>query len=275
MYYFYFLFTEAGSIEGVEDAFLQYHDLLGSGTNIYFGQFQVADPLFKEELRYTLEPYAIYAVAPGNSTANLKYDRGIMFDKGFKSGTTVTAEIVNGCGLGPASEGLLFDKDKYKNFLGRITQKIGKKAVVGLFGYTGKEILADPSLLSADITNKINMIGSDFSLNLNDRFVLNVQYVKRTDSEVFISDDGTVMHDVNTDGGFAEVIYSPKGDMSKWYLTGLLNIVESDADAIDYKAATLHAGYLLRRNVRLVSEYTYKFSGPSYGKISVGFVSAF
>ena len=31
------------------------------------------------------------SVAPGNSTANLKYDRGIMFDKGFKTGTTLVA----------------------------------------------------------------------------------------------------------------------------------------------------------------------------------------
>ena len=57
--------------------------------------------------------------------------------------------------------------------------------------------------------------------------------------------------DITTDGGFAEIIYSPKGDMSKWYLTGLLNIVESDADGLDYRSATLHAGYLLRRNVRI------------------------
>ena len=33
--------------------------------------------------------------------------------------------------------------------------------------------------------------------------------------------------DVNTQGGFVEVIYAPKGDMSKWYMTGLLNLVDS------------------------------------------------
>ena len=32
-YYFYFLFNERGSIAGVEDAFLMYHDLLNSGIN--------------------------------------------------------------------------------------------------------------------------------------------------------------------------------------------------------------------------------------------------
>ena len=56
-YYFYFLFNERGSVAGLEDAFLMYHDLLSSGINFYIGQFQVSDPLFKGELRYTLEPY--------------------------------------------------------------------------------------------------------------------------------------------------------------------------------------------------------------------------
>jgi hypothetical protein len=81
--------------------------------------------------------------------------------------------------------------------------------------------------------------------------------------------------DVKTQGGFAELIYSPKGDMSNWYLTGLFNWVDSDVDALDYTSATLHTGYLLRRNVRLVSEFTYQLSGTKYGKANIGFVSAF
>jgi hypothetical protein len=63
--------------------------------------------------------------------------------------------------------------------------------------------------------------------------------------------------------------------MSKWYMTGLVNLLDSDADDLDYRSATLHAGWLLRRNVRIVTEYTYKFSGATYGKVSAGFISAF
>jgi hypothetical protein len=63
--------------------------------------------------------------------------------------------------------------------------------------------------------------------------------------------------------------------MSKWYLTGLMNLVESDDDVLDYRSATLHAGYLLRRNVRIVSEYTQVISPVSFGKVNVGFVAAF
>jgi len=66
-----------------------------------------------------------------------------------------------------------------------------------------------------------------------------------------------------------------KGDMSNWYLTGLFNWVDSDANALDYTAVTLHAGYLLRRNVRLVSEFTYQLTRTEYGRVNVGIISAF
>jgi len=278
-YYFYFFFNERGSVAGVEDAFLMYNDLFRTGMNIYLGQFSVSDPLYKGELRYTLEPYKIYGVTPGNSTADLKYDRGLIIDKGFKTGTTIVAEVVNGAGIGEARagyvEGYLFDKDKYKNFLGRINQSIGKSLSVGMFAYTGKENLTDISGFNTDIINNVLMIGPDFSLNLQDKFVLNVQYVRRTDSEVYSESGGVRYTDVLTNGAFAEVIYSPKGDMSKWYLTGLMNWVDSDLDYLDYSSATLHAGYLLRRNVRIVSEFTQVINPVSYGKLNVGFVSAF
>jgi hypothetical protein len=273
-YYFYFLFNERGSIAGAEDAFLYYHDLFGSGINVTLGQFSVSDPLFKSELRYTLEPYRIYGTTAGNSTADLKYDRGIIFDRDFKTGTTLVAEILNGCGIGEAGAGYLFDKDKYKSFMGRINQSLGKNLSIGLFGYTGKELLSDPGMIWTDMTNSLRMFGPDISLNFGDKFVVNVQYVRRTDSRVF-DGEGGIISDVVTDGGFAEIIFSPKGDMSKWYLTGLMNLVESDIDELDYKSATLHAGYLLRRNVRLVTEYTQVISPASFGRVNVGFVSAF
>lgn len=273
-YYFYFLFNETGTVAGVEDAYLYYHDLFNSGINLSIGQFSVSDPLFKNELRYTLEPYRIYGTAAGNSSADLKYDRGIIFDRDFKTGTTLVVEILNGCGIGEAGAGNLFDKDKYKNFMGRIKQSLGKNMSIGLFGYTGKEMLSDPGMIWADITNSIRMIGPDIALNFGDKFVLNAQYVWRTDSQAFIG-GGERKSDVLTDGGFAEIIFSPKGDMSKWYLTGMVNLVESDMDELDYKSATLHAGYLLRRNVRIVSEYTQVISPVSFGRVNVGFVAAF
>ena len=271
-YYFYFLLNERGSIAGVEDAFLMYHDLFGTGINFYIGQFQASDPLFKGELRYSLEPYKIYSSAPGSSSVDLKYDRGIILEKDLSTGTTLVGELVNGCGIGEAGEGYLFDRDKHKNFMIRINQSLGKSVTLGFFGYSGKEDLTDTVGL---FTSKIKMYGPDLVLNFDEKLVINIQYLRRFDSDVFIESDGSKLSNIMTEGGLAEIIYSPKGDMSKWYLTGLLNWVESDLKELDYRSATLHAGYLLRRNVRLVSEYTWKFSGTSYGKVSAGFVSAF
>jgi hypothetical protein len=271
-YYFYFLLNERGSIAGIEDAFLSYNDLLGTGINVVLGQFQASDPLFKGELRFTLEPYKIYEVTPGNSSVALKYERGMVFQKDLQTKTSIVFEILNGSGIGEAGAGMLFDKDKYKNFMLRISQAIGKNVSIGLFGYTGKEILQDNV---GQFTSEIRMIGPDLRINLDEKLMLNMQYLRRMDSQVYFDSDATVQEDISTDGGFAELIYAPRGDMSKWYMTGLFNWVNSDFSELDYRSATLHAGYLVRRNIRMVSEYTWQFSGAKYGKVSAGFVSAF
>lgn len=272
-YYFYFLMNERGEIAGVEDAFLMYANVLNSGINLYMGQFQTSDPLFKGELRLTLEPYKIYGVKPSGSSVDLKYDRGVMFDKGFSSGTSIVGEIVNGSGLGEAGEGFLFDKDKYKNLMLRINQSIGNSVSVGFFGYTGKEVISENT--PDPFVNQVKMYGPDLALDIDGKLLLNVQYLWRTDSDISDADGEVILTDVKTQGGFAELIYAPRGDMSKWYFTGLVNWVDSDLDQLDYSSGTLHAGYLLRRNVRLVAEYTRIFSGDPYGKLSAGFVSAF
>jgi len=156
--------------------------------------------------------------------------------------------------------------------MGKISQSIGKSLSIGLFGYSGKEILREtPAVLSS----KMWMFGPNLSIDFNEKFIVNLQYIKRSDSNVYIEADDRVEKNVMTQGGFAEVIYAPKGDNSKWYLTGLLNLVDSDLDILDYKSATLHAGYVLRRNVRLVSEYTWLSGEEEYGRFSLGFVSSF
>lgn len=272
-YYFYFYMNERGKVAGVEDAFLMFSDVLGTGINLSVGQFQVCDPLFKRELRLTLEDYVIYTMAPGNSSIGLKYDRGILLEYGLPTGTDFVVQVVNGNGIPEAGEGHIFDRDKYKSYMVKLTQSIGDPLSIGFFGYTGKEELSD-AIGPPD--NTVTMYGPDLALNLGEKFIMNVQYLRRTDSHsVFDTDPQVTMNDVLTHGGFAEIIYAPMGDRSNWYLTGLGNWVESDIDELDYMSATLHAGYLLRRNVRLVTEYTRIFGNESYGRASVGFVSAF
>ncbi len=181
---------------------------------------------------------------------------------------------MNGCGIGEAGEGYLFDKDKYKNFMLRISQSVGKSISIGFFGYSGKEII-NP-FPDGPTTSNIRMYGPDITIDLDEKLIINGQFVRRTDSRVDIGGfPVAVSEDVVTSGAFAEVIYAPKGDMSKWYLTGLFNWVESDYKGLDYTSATLHAGYLLRRNMRVVAEFTRVFSGDAYGKVNVGVSTAF
>jgi len=271
-YYFYFMLDERGRVAGLEDAFIMYRDLFRTGINVYLGQFAASDPMFKGEMRYTIENYRIYATAPGQSSVNLKYDKGILLDKGFETGTTVVFEVISGMGLGSADHWYVFDKDKYKNMLLKLTQDIGEYASLGFFGYTGKEVLQNNT---GDFVSSVKMYGPDLVLDFNEKLIIGLQYLWRTDSDVYLGPELPMRKNVLTHGGFAEVIYSPKGDMSTWYLNGLLNWVESDLNMLDYRSATLHAGYIIRRNVRLVTEYTRVFSGNPYGKLSGGFVSAF
>ena len=276
-YYFYFYFNERGEVAGVEDAYLMYDNLFGSELDIVLGQFQVSDPLFKRELRLQLEDYKLYTSQIGISQITMKYDRGVMFTYGFETGTDLTLEIVNGNGLRHAGDFHLFDQDRYKNYLGRISQNIGEYFRVGAFAYSGKEKMDNS--INNTITNEVFIYGPDFTLNVDDRWILNFQYTMRNDSEVY-SSPGSLdpMEDLDTEGILAELVYSPKAENSDWYLLSMYNKVDSDFDPANYESLTFHAGYMLRRNVRLAGEYTYVLDAPQqseYGRFSFGFVSAF
>ncbi len=273
-YYFYAYIDERGEVAGIEDAYIMYDNLFDSELDIYLGQFQVSDPLFKRELRLTLEDYKIYTSTPGMSNINMKYDKGVMFTYGFNTGTDVIVEVLNGNGLNEANENHIFDKDKYKNVLGRVSQDIGDYFRIGAFAYYGKEkILTGDD--SGELTNKVFMWGPDFTFSYKDNFELNVQYLTRTDEKNWFA--GQAQNNIQTQGGLVEMVYSPKGEQSNWYLAALGNYVDSDLDYLDYKSATLHAGYLLRRNLRLVGEVSYNFTDTdnAYPYASIGFVSAF
>ncbi|MGM0376486.1 MAG: hypothetical protein ACQEQ0_06910 [Bacteroidota bacterium] len=274
-YYFYFYMSERGEVAGVEDAFLMYNNLFGIDFDVYLGQFQVSDPLFKRELRLTLEDYRPYITQIGTSGINLAYDKGIMLTLGLETGTTIVGQIVNGNGI-PEAENHVFDDDKYKNVLARVSQGLGESLSIGAFGYFGKEALANS--VGTEITNEVSFYGPDITFAPSLMFEMNLQYVMREDSEVF-RDMGSIspMEDVQTNGAIAEIIYSPRGDQSDFYFTGLFNYVESDYDPADYQSFTFHTGYMARRNVRLAAEVSLveRNQQDPFGTFSLGFVSAF
>jgi hypothetical protein len=268
-YYFYFYLSEYGEVAGVEDAYIMFNNLFGSELDIYAGQFQVSDPLFKRELRLTLEDYSIYKVKPSFSDISLAYDRGFMFTYGFDTGTDVMFEVLNGNGLSQLNGLRQLDKDDYKNLAGRITQDVGDFLRVGFFGYFGQEMINIGSVNQTK--NKMHYWGPDLTLSYNDKIELNVQYLQREDDV----ENSTVYSDkIKTRGGLAELIITPNGDDSKWYAVGMFNLVESDMADLNYRTAALHIGHLLNRNIRLVGEYTYNLT-YEFNQVGIGVVTAF
>jgi hypothetical protein len=262
-YYFYFFFGERGEVAGLEDAFIMFNNVFKSELDIYVGQFQVSDPLFKRELRMTLEDYQIYGVKPGRSSANLTYDRGIMLTYGFESGTDIIVEVLNGAGIGAADAARNFDNDKYKNTAFRLSQDIGEHLRLGGFVYWGREA-------ELDKTNSLWIAGPDLTVSL-ENVEFNVQYIERRDDNPFYQVAG---RQLKTRGAFGELTITPGGDKGRWYGTALYNWVDSESNALDYHTATWHVGYLLARNFRLVGEFTYDIK-ENANKFTVGFVSAF
>jgi hypothetical protein len=262
-YYFYFFFGERGEVAGLEDAFIMFNNLFSQDIDLYLGQFQVSDPLFKRELRLTLEDYQIYRSRPGASRVDLTYDRGIMATAGFPSETDIVLEVLNGSGIGSADVARNFDTDKYKNLMGRISQEAGEHLRVGGFFYWGKEE-------QAGAVNSLWMAGPDITLSL-EPFEMNLQYVERRDDDpTFAGGKNTV----SNRGGFAEVLFAPEGDRSTWYGVLLYNWVEGGAVLERYHTVTGHASYMLARNLRLVGEYSYDIRHRAH-RLTAGFVSAF
>ncbi|MFO8234716.1 MAG: hypothetical protein R6U04_04830 [Bacteroidales bacterium] len=275
-YYFYFYMNEQGEVAGVEDAILMYDNVLGTELDIVIGQFQVSDPLFKRELRLSLEDYMLYTSEIGMSDITLKYDRGIVVSYGFETGTDIEVSIFNGNGI-PEQQFNLFDKDKHKSYLGRVSQNLGEYLRIGGFAYIGKEEQGDGQ---NQITNDVLIAGPDLTLNFSDQLEFNFQYTYREDSDTYFNRNMTLLgENVTTKGIMSELIYAPEADQSDWYLLGLYNRVESNYEPAEYESLTFHAGYLIRRNIRLASEYSYvlmdPINGDDYGKFSIGVISAF
>lgn len=275
-YYVYYI-LENGERGKIEDAWLMFNDVFKSELDLTIGQFQLCDPLFKRELRLTRDDYYIYKVRPGNSQVDLTYDRGIMLQYGFETGTDLSLQIVNGSGIG---EGFLdgnFDNDKYKNFMGRISQDVGEHLRIGTMGYWGKERQKSPEG-NFDERNELWMIGGDATISL-DPIELNLQYIERQDGNPYFLTNGGMFFtnppkDVKTRGAFAEMVYRPNGDDSKWYAVGLFNWIESDFSDLNYKTLSGHFGYVFRRNLRMVVETKYDFE-REFVTLGIGVITAF
>jgi hypothetical protein len=282
-YYFYFYMSERGEVAGIEDAYLQFNDVLVPGLAAMVGQFQTSDPLMKRELRLTYEDYQVYRARVGASATDLTYDRGVMLTYGIAAtGTDLVAMAVNGNGKPEAEENHKFDQDSHKSYGLRVVQGVGDALSIGGFVYYGQEDLRNEDAL---LTNDVVYYGPDVALNVGPA-ALTVQYLRREDTAPGYPTRGD--ESVITDGVVAELVLAPQGDLGRHFITLLYNWVDSDVEdklefgdvdpvpdyAGDYQTATASVTYLLRRNVRAVVEFTYDFE-REINRAALGFVSAF
>jgi len=212
------------------------------------GQFQTSDPLMKRELRLTYEDYMAYKNRVGLSNVDLAYDRGVVLAYGVEqTGTDIVGTITNGNGK-PHSVERRLDQDNYKNFGFRVNQGISDFMTIGGYYYLGKEASPDSNGI-----NKVTYYGPDLTVAL-ENFELTAQYLYRTDTNPQFDD---LTKDIKTDGYVVEMVYSPDMNNSKYYITGLYNLINTDnGEMYKYETATLSYTYLFARNLRLLAEYT-------------------
>lgn len=259
-YYFYFI-LEKNDVEGLEDAYLQYNGLFGSQVDVIFGQFQVSDPLFKRELRLERNDYLVYKTLVGESDIKLTYERGLMF-LASPGGTDIAFEVVNGNGI-PTGE---FDKDNYKNLALRASRDLGKGVRLGLFGYWGKEKGG-----IADLTNEVTYFGPDLTIDFNDRWQMNLQYLQRRDDDPYFVG---AEESLKTDGGFAEIVFLPGGADGRYAWAVLYNTVDSDDASANVENVTVTMSYLFARNIRGLVEAGRDLENDAT-EASIGLIVAF
>ncbi|MDQ8154206.1 MAG: hypothetical protein P3B98_06040 [Gemmatimonadota bacterium] len=289
-YYMYFLATERGEVAGLEDAYVQFTDLGGSGVNLLMGQFQVSDPLFKRELRLSYEDYQPYRVRVGKTRADLTYDRGMMAMWSPREGTDLVLQMVTGQGLTAANDARQYDRDNQQNWALRASQSLGPIRL-GLFGYTGREG-ADGS------SSTMRVFGPDATIDIGSVGELNIQYLRRWDSDPFLGScsiatpcAGSRIRPFSTtvNSTLAEVTLWPSGPASRWYVTGLYNAIDADAPVVSlrlgeqgdappyltaFRTGSVGLHYVLRRNVRLLGEGSWDFERER-ARLITGFTLAF
>lgn len=270
-YYMYANLLERGEFGGFEDAILVFNDVGGSSLDVNLGQFQVSDPLFKRELRLMFEDYVVYRANVGDEPANLTYDRGVLASLDI-GGFSLSGQVLNGNGIGPAQPDRRFDDNGPKNLAGRISRDLGDALRLGGFGYYGKST-------SEARDNRVTMLGADATVALG-VLEVNAQYLHREDTNPLFQANGRV---VKSDGGFVEAVVRPEA--SRWHLFGLYNLLTATEPLLNprmgsggavsrYESLTGGAGYLVRRNLRATGEMTWD-TQLEQARWSFGFVTAF
>lgn len=289
-YYLYFLLTERGEVAGLEDAYIQFTDVAGSGVSLIAGQFQVSDPLFKRELRLQYEDYQPYRVRVGNAVADLTYDRGLMALWSPREGTDLAVQVVTGRGLNEAFANRQYDSEDQKSTMVRLSQDVGPIRL-GAFAYRGYEVAAGQK-------NTITMWGPDATIPLGSLGEVNAQYLRRVDRDPYFGRCSvaspcaggiTFPFQTTVNAGFAEAVIWPQGQQGRLFFTGLYNWIDTEHPVLSlrlgeqeadvpflsrYQTVTGGIHWLHRRNVRLMGEAGWDFEREQ-ARFVLGTVVAF
>lgn len=270
-YYTYFIFENGGAI-GIEDAWVQFSEVLGLPIDITAGQFQVCDPIVKRELRLLRLEYDILTVRPRLSATDLTYDRGLMLAWHAPAGFEAIATLTNGNGIGPAAE--TFDADKFKTFSLRLARDLGPVRV-GLFGLVGKarpDAVALAAGAAADQVDTTVYWGPDLRVDLGEWGQVAGQWLSRRDSNAGF--DPANSRATRTRGGWIEAVVTPQGSNGRTAITALYNRVTSDDPGAEHESVGLGVSWLLARNVRLVAEVQDDLAAEAW-RVSGGTVLAY
>ena len=176
--YYVYAILEKGESLKLEDTWVQFNDVWDIPLDIQVGQFQVCDPLFKRELRLERSDYDIFKTHVGDTVVDLTYDRGLYLFAHAPASVDLMVGVVNGNGIGVASEFDDFDRDDYKNVALRVVRPFGPVRL-GLFGYAGKERGGN------GLTNETTYVGPDIVADLGDKVQIELEYLERRDDDPF------------------------------------------------------------------------------------------
>lgn len=262
-YYFTTILAEKGQngTFTVDDAWVNYADILSTGVSLTVGQFQIGDLMFPRETRLTVQDFIPYRMA------GITYERGGYASREFGP-VDIAIGAVNGNGNSSAAAvnsggykrpDRTFDNNTNKRMFGHAGYNLGPMHI-GAFGLSG---------LSPTLTDEMQW-GIDISADYNDRLFLFAQWL-----DISWKDMPATGKDGHWNTGFvgADFVQSERWVYSLLYNYGDAGDFKNSGteyEGIDLSSLTLAVSYYTARNVKLIAEATYDLLESDGTKDGIG-----
>ena len=249
-YYFNFLFSERGSVAGIEDAFIVlnngYRDI---DLDLRFGQFPVTDILFSREQRLTFQNFTYYTTEVSDSGFKLTSDRAAemsyTFDMSDDISMGIWVAMANGNGIATADSDRNFDSDDLKNFYGKVAIESDGQSI-GFYGYSGRENNG------SSVRNEFYRLGPIFNFHLSEKLNIWGNFLIGEDTNPKFSASSS--NEMYSWGGFMGATYPVTDD---WMVSALYNRVHVlGRPTLDAHTLTANLNYYFKRNFKMMVEVT-------------------